>query len=108
MNIPDVPKSVVDPSTSSSGLGHSFLARVLRSRRGLIVVAISVVGLGAALNWSWLVTMGAAPLLFGLLPCAAMCALGVCMAGMSARRGGRALADASSDPAARTASADEH
>jgi hypothetical protein len=35
--------------------------------------------IGAALNWSWLVAVGIAPLLLTVLPCAAMCALGLCM-----------------------------
>jgi hypothetical protein len=35
--------------------------------------------IGAAFNWSWLVAVGIVPLLITLLPCAAMCALGLCM-----------------------------
>lgn len=31
------------------------------------------------LIWSWLVALGIAPLLLALAPCAAMCALGLCM-----------------------------
>lgn len=48
-------------------------------KRGLIVLAIASVVAGAALNWSWLVAVGIAPLLLVLAPCAAMCALGLCM-----------------------------
>jgi hypothetical protein len=33
---------------------------------------------GATLNWSWLVAVGVAPLLLAVLPCVAMCALGLC------------------------------
>jgi hypothetical protein len=33
------------------------------------------------LNWGWLTAVGAAPILLSLLPCAAMCALGLCMRG---------------------------
>ena len=51
----------------------------LRGRRGPIaltgVAAVAV----AALNWNWLVAVGVAPILLAVLPCAAMCALGVCM-----------------------------
>jgi hypothetical protein len=47
--------------------------------------AIVVVGLGLALNWSWLVAAGIAPLILGLAPCAAMCALGLCMFGRQGR-----------------------
>jgi membrane protein DedA with SNARE-associated domain len=34
-------------------------------------------GAGLALNWSWPVAAGVAPLLVALAPCAAMCALGL-------------------------------
>jgi hypothetical protein len=34
---------------------------------------------GAAFNWGWLVAIGIAPLLIAVLPCVAMCALGLCM-----------------------------
>ena len=47
--------------------------------------AILVLGLGLALNWSWLVAAGIAPLILGLAPCAAMCALGLCMGGKKRR-----------------------
>lgn len=33
---------------------------------------------GVAFNWSWLAAAGIAPLLIGILPCAAMCALHLC------------------------------
>lgn len=56
------------------GFGRHF-----RSRRGLIVLGAIALVLGAALNWSWLVAAGIAPILIALLPCAAMCALGLCM-----------------------------
>src|SRR3546814_5794878 len=51
----------------------------LVGRRGLIALAALVAVMGAALNWSWLVALGVAPLLLSLLPCLAMCALGLCM-----------------------------
>jgi len=47
-------------------------------RTWLALAGIALVG-GAALNWSWLVAVGVAPLLLALAPCAAMCALGLCM-----------------------------
>jgi hypothetical protein len=50
-----------------------------RSPRGLIVSGIVVVGAGLALGWNWLTALGFAPLILSLAPCAAMCALGVCM-----------------------------
>lgn len=48
-------------------------------KRGLLIVGMAVIAGGLALNWSWLVAIGLAPLLLTVLPCAAMCALGVCM-----------------------------
>ena len=51
----------------------------LRSRNGVIALLVLAIVSGAALNWSWLVAVGIAPLLITVLPCAAMCALGLCM-----------------------------
>lgn len=48
-------------------------------RRGLIVLAVGAVAAGAAMNWSWLVAAGVAPILLAVVPCVAMCALGMCM-----------------------------
>ncbi|WP_334061216.1 hypothetical protein [Limimaricola cinnabarinus] len=52
-------------------------------RRGWMVLALAVIGAGMALNWGWLTAIGAAPLILSLAPCAAMCALGLCMRGGS-------------------------
>lgn len=52
------------------------------ARRQLWAIAgVAAIFGGLALNWGWLTAVGAAPLLIGILPCAAMCALGLCMAG---------------------------
>lgn len=51
----------------------------LGGRRTLTVLAITAIAGGLALNWSWLVAAGFAPLVLALLPCAAMCALHLCM-----------------------------
>ncbi len=48
----------------------------LGGRRASILLAVAVLGAGAALNWGWLVAIGVAPLLLVFAPCAAMCALG--------------------------------
>ncbi len=48
----------------------------LGGRRALILFTVAALGLGAALNWGWLVAIGVAPLLLVFAPCAAMCALG--------------------------------
>jgi hypothetical protein len=57
----------------------------LRGRNGVIALVVLAVVMASALNWSWLTAAGIAPLLITLLPCAAMCALGLCMS----RIGGR-------------------
>lgn len=62
-------------------------------RRGLLIAALAIVAAGLALNWGWLTAVGAAPLILSLAPCAAMCALGLCM------RGGSNSCDSKSRPA---------
>lgn len=52
-------------------------------RRSLILAAMAIIAAGMALNWGWLVAMGAAPLILSLAPCAIMCGLGLCMMGSS-------------------------
>jgi YHS domain-containing protein len=46
----------------------------------LYVLAGLLILSGIALNWGWLAAAGIAPILITLLPCAVMCALGLCMA----------------------------
>lgn len=53
------------------------------SRRGWMLVALAIIGASMALNWGWLTAIGAAPLILSFAPCAAMCALGLCMRGGS-------------------------
>jgi len=73
--------------TETTHAGERSLARIvvgllryyLSGRRGLIVLTVAALGAGAFLNWGWLVAAGIAPLLLALAPCAAMCALGLCM-----------------------------
>jgi hypothetical protein len=52
--------------------------RHLGGRRSLWLVAGLVLAAGLALNWDWLVAAGIAPVIVTLLPCAAMCVLGLC------------------------------
>jgi hypothetical protein len=58
---------------------------LLRGRRAL--VAIGLLAVAAVLAWqrNWLTAIGIAPVLVSLAPCAAMCAMGICMAGSSGR-----------------------
>src|SRR6266496_2852473 len=50
----------------------------------LIGLAIGGAIAGLALGWDWVVAAGLAPLVVSVLPCVAMCALGMC-----AMRGGQ-------------------
>jgi hypothetical protein len=63
------------PVRKSAGKVRGWLTRP----RGLIVVAIAIIGGGLALGWNWVVAAGLAPLLLAVAPCAAMCALGLCL-----------------------------
>lgn len=51
----------------------------LGGRLGIIVLAVATAGIGLYLGWGWLTAAGIAPILLALAPCAAMCALGLCM-----------------------------
>ena len=64
---------------------RALLVHYLGNRKLLVVLALTVVGAGLALNWSWLVAAGVAPILLALAPCAAMCALGLCMSKMGGK-----------------------
>ena len=68
------------PETS---LGQDVLALLrhwLGGRRRLLALGLVAAG-GLWLGWPTLVAAGIAPLLLAVLPCAAMCALGLCMKG---------------------------
>jgi hypothetical protein len=71
----------------------------LSGRRALVILALTVIGVGVALNWGWLTAMGVAPILIALAPCAAMCALGLCMNKM----GGKSCSNASAEADTRKA-----
>jgi hypothetical protein len=49
------------------------------SRLVLGAAALGAITAAGAWQWSWLVAVGAAPLLLSAAPCAAMCGLGLCM-----------------------------
>ncbi len=53
---------------------------VLLGLGSLVVIAGLFFG-----GWAWLVAAGLAPLILSVLPCVAMCALGVCMMGRSGK-----------------------
>lgn len=82
---------------------RALLGHYLGNRKLLALLAVAVVGAGLAFNWGWLVTVGIAPILLALAPCAAMCALGLCMSKM----GGKSCPGTKEEGAAR-APADEN
>jgi hypothetical protein len=111
MNTPEMTKSAEAPTPDLAALvqrGRSVLARI-GARRALISLSLATVGAGLALNWSWLTAIGVAPVLVAVAPCAAMCALGLCMPRMmggNSRAPGRGagitpdqIADPGSEPA---------
>ena len=53
----------------------------LRTRFGIVAMAALAIGGGFYLGWGYVVAAGLAPLILGVAPCAAMCALGLCMRG---------------------------
>lgn len=65
---------IVSPTSLPAWIGN---------RKAWAMGSIILVGTGLALKWDWLTAVGAAPVLLGLLPCAVMCALGLCMRGGS-------------------------
>ncbi len=101
MTMPNTPLKA--PRADDLSLGRDILAASkygvyrLRSRlgtRGLVILGAAVIAAGLALNWTWLVAIGVAPLLLTALPCIAMCALGVCVMPKGAKsRGNHEAAD---------------
>lgn len=68
-------------ASGSAVVAHAF-PRVFNSRGGLGLAVAAALTVGIVSNWSWLVAAGIAPLLLSVLPCVAMCALGLCMSRM--------------------------
>jgi hypothetical protein len=66
-------------SETSSSSGIPAARSYLPGRRGLIAAGAVIVAAGLAFKWSWLVAAGITPVLLSVLPCVAMCALGLCM-----------------------------
>jgi hypothetical protein len=72
---------------------HAARCYLWRPRVLLTLAAIAVVA-GLALNWSWLVAAGLAPILISTLPCLIMCAFGVCMMCRSGEKSSAPIRDA--------------
>ncbi|MGH6975986.1 MAG: hypothetical protein ACREED_03065 [Stellaceae bacterium] len=85
----NTPEMIYPPRTSLSQdfaallryWGHVAWARIGR-RRALILLGVAIAAAGLALNWTGLTAIGVAPVLLAIAPCAAMCALGLCMGNM--------------------------
>jgi len=97
--------SQADSTNATSSLKQDWLNAIrywLGGRNGLIIAALAIAVAGLALNWSWLVAAGIAPLLLGALPCVVMCGLGLCMnrmTGGSCSSGNKDAAGPASEPA---------
>jgi hypothetical protein len=65
-----------------------YAAHFYVGRRNMILIlaALAIAG-GIAMNWNWLVASALAPIVIALLPCAVMCALGLCMHRLSGKAG---------------------
>ena len=95
MNAANEPKDLSRLSLAQTA--RALSAHYLGNRKVLALLAVAIVGTGLALNWSWLVAAGIAPILLALAPCAAMCALGLCMSKMG---GGKSCSDGKNTGAA--------
>ena len=75
--------TVAKPTESAelplSRLGLNLVRYYLGNRWVLVALGAGVLVAGIALNWSWLVAAGIAPILLSTLPCLVMCGLGLCM-----------------------------
>jgi hypothetical protein len=76
-------KLATPPQTSAGQDLLALLRYWLRGRSGWLVLGLLAAAAGLWLGWPNLVAAGVAPLLLGVLPCVAMCALGLCMKGGS-------------------------
>lgn len=76
------------------GLPFAGAARQYLGARHIWLTAAAVLlGVAAFLNWGWLVASGVAPVLLAAAPCAAMCAIGLCMDKAADKSCGGALKD---------------
>ncbi len=74
-----------------------WITRLGSNQLALGAATLGVIAVAAAWQWSWLVAIGAAPLLLSIAPCAAMCGLGLCMSRMGGRTCNTALPDGKPD-----------
>ena len=75
-----------DPTSQSQNHDlRTILRRALSNRFVLLAIFAIAISLTATFSWGWLVAAGIAPILLAAAPCAAMCALGLCMSGMKSK-----------------------
>ena len=89
--------SMIDEALKNNGIKEPWSDRLRRyagNRLVLIGLATAIVALGLFLGWGWLAALGVAPIILSLLPCVAMCALGLCMM----RGGARSCESADAKP----------
>ena len=81
MNTRELTRSAAIESPETAVLRDSLRAALMRigARRAAIAGGLAAVAAGVAFNWGWLTAIGVAPVLLSVAPCAAMCALGLCM-----------------------------
>jgi hypothetical protein len=70
-------------TASLSRPGPRRLPSWLQGRRKWWTLALPIVIAAIVFGWPWLAPLGALPLLVSVLPCLAMCALGLCMQRMN-------------------------
>ena len=75
-------RELVPLATAERATATIWNAIRMRPRIVLVTPALAIVTVGLVMNWSALVAAGIAPLLISALPCAVMCALGLCMSRM--------------------------
>jgi hypothetical protein len=74
--------SAIDQAVKNDRTNETLSDRLRRhagNRLVLVGVAAALVALGLYLGWGWLAALGVAPIVLSLLPCVAMCAVGLCM-----------------------------
>jgi hypothetical protein len=69
--------NLTSPSSRAGIVGR--LGPFWSGRRGLLILGGVALSLGVGLNWGWLAAAGITRILIAFLPCAAMCALGLCL-----------------------------
>ena len=86
MEIPHTTNPPAPPRVESPGVRH-LISSWHTARGGLIFAGLAAVAGGMAIGWNWLTAIGVVPLILSLAPCAAMCALGLCVVARASSRG---------------------